>query len=216
MLDEIVVSKNGNFLYFEGESFLKLVFTRDPATGFESDELGYIHPSQFSLLNAESGISCGSSEEFLHPLGVRTASSVGSLLDASDQVNIYFWNSDHKLGISTQILLQAFKQYKASNNQSDKVVDSSYAFLSCDHLESMLMRHSRPLLLLSCDFITAWNCRWWLRSKEIKDELPCLESLMRLVSHMKTEQRLLLKILGLRLYEVYLLVTILIFTSFGR
>ncbi|KAI9072735.1 hypothetical protein K1719_045298 [Acacia pycnantha] len=137
------------------------------------DELGYIHPSQFSLLDAESGISCGSSEEFLLPSAGRTASSVESLLDASNQANLYFWNSDHKLGISTQILLQlyrsakhsfmsAFKQY----NQSDKVVDSSYAFLSCDHLESMLMRHSRSLLLLSCDFITAWNCRKYLLSKK--------------------------------------------------
>ncbi|KAI9072746.1 hypothetical protein K1719_045309 [Acacia pycnantha] len=52
------------------------------------DELGYIHPSQFSLLNAESGISCGASEEFLHPSAGRTASSAESLLDASNQVNL--------------------------------------------------------------------------------------------------------------------------------
>ncbi|KAI9072731.1 hypothetical protein K1719_045294 [Acacia pycnantha] len=30
----------------------------------------------------------------------------------------------------------------------------------------MLMRHSRSLLLLSCDFITAWNCRKYVLSKK--------------------------------------------------
>ncbi|XP_028751322.1 protein prenyltransferase alpha subunit repeat-containing protein 1 isoform X2 [Neltuma alba] len=152
---------------------LEDIFENDPLI----DEMGYIHPSQFSLLNDESGIPGDSPEEVLHPSAERTASSVESLLDASNQENLYFWNRDHKLGISTQILLQlyrsakqsfmsAFKQYKASNIQSDKVVDSSYAFPSCDHLESILMRHSRSLLLLSCDFITAWNCRKYVLSKK--------------------------------------------------
>ncbi|XP_054779866.1 uncharacterized protein LOC129287668 isoform X2 [Prosopis cineraria] len=141
------------------------------------DELGYIHPSQFSLLNDELGICCDSSEEVLHPSTKRTAGSVESLVDTSNRENLYFWNRDHKLGISTQILLQlygsakhafmsAFKQYKASSNQSDKVGTSSHVLLSCDHLESILMRHSRSLLLLSCDFITAWNCRKHVLSKK--------------------------------------------------
>ncbi|KAF7845053.1 Protein prenyltransferase alpha subunit repeat-containing protein 1 [Senna tora] len=143
------------------------------------DELGYIHPSQFLLLYKESGISCNSSEEAMGQSADRIASSVESLHDTSNQENIYFWNRDHKLGISTQVLLPlyrsakhafmtSYKQYKASSNQSEKVGNSSSAILSCDHLESILMRHSRSLLLLSCDFITAWNCRKYVLSKKNK------------------------------------------------
>lgn len=112
-----------------------------------SDELGFIHPSQFSLLNEESGISTNLSAD-----------------------ELYFWNRDHKLGISTHILLPlykaakhafmtTFKHYKMCGNQSDKVGLSLRASTSDDHLESILLRHSRSLLLLSCDFMTAWNCR---------------------------------------------------------
>jgi protein prenyltransferase alpha subunit repeat containing protein 1 len=132
-----------------------------------SDELGFIHPSQFSLLNEESGISANLSDEAIHQSADRIASSD----EYSNQEKLCFWNKDHKLGISTHVLLPlyraakhafftAFKQYKmCGNNQSDKVGFGLPALASHDHLESILLRHSRSLLLLSCDFTTAWNCR---------------------------------------------------------
>ncbi|KAI4324357.1 hypothetical protein L6164_023905 [Bauhinia variegata] len=129
------------------------------------DEVGFIHPSQLLALYEGSGISTSSSDKAVHQ-------SVGrSLADTSIQENIYFWNRDHKLGISTHVLLPlykaakqefmiAFKQFKTLGGQSDKVGDSLRVFESSyDRLENILMRYSRSLLLLSCDFMTAWNCR---------------------------------------------------------
>ncbi|KEH17834.1 uncharacterized protein [Medicago truncatula] len=137
------------------------------------DELGFIHPSQFSLLNEESGISGNLSDETIHQSADRIASSN----EYSKQEKRYFWNRDHKLGISTDVLLllykaakhsfmTAFKQYKMCGNQSDKVGRCLPASVSHDHLESILLRHSRSLVLLSCDFMTAWNCRKLLVSKK--------------------------------------------------
>ncbi|KAI4352730.1 hypothetical protein L6164_006951 [Bauhinia variegata] len=129
------------------------------------DEVGFIHPSQLLALYEGSGISTSSSDKAMHQSGGR------SFADTSNQENIYFWNRDHKLGISTHVLLPlykaakqefmiAFKQFKTLGSQSDKVGDSSLVFESSyDCLEIILMRHSRSLLLLSCDFMTAWNCR---------------------------------------------------------
>ncbi|CAL5195266.1 unnamed protein product [Lathyrus oleraceus] len=137
------------------------------------DELGFIHPSQFSLLNEESGISANLSDEAVHLSADRIAGSD----EYSKQERLYFWNRDHKLGISTDVLLPlykaakhefmtTFKQYKMCGNQSDKVGLCLRATASDDHLESILLRHSRSLLLLSCDFMTAWNCRKLLVSKK--------------------------------------------------
>ncbi|KAJ1415399.1 Protein prenyltransferase, alpha subunit [Sesbania bispinosa] len=137
------------------------------------DELGFIHPSQFSLLNEEAGISSNVSEDAIHQSADRIATSEG----CSKQENICFWNRDHKLGISTHVLLPlyraakhafmtTFKQYKMCDSQSDKVGISLPASAFYDHLESILLRHSRSLLLLSCDFMTAWNCRKLVVSKK--------------------------------------------------
>ncbi|WJX41082.1 hypothetical protein P8452_28490 [Trifolium repens] len=137
------------------------------------DELGFIHPSQFSLLNEESGISANLSDESIHQSADRIASSD----EYSKQEKLCFWNRDHKLGISTHVLLPlykaakhafftAFKQHKMCGNQSDKVGTSLPPLASHDNLESTLLRHSRSLLLLSCDFTTAWNCRKLLVSKK--------------------------------------------------
>jgi protein prenyltransferase alpha subunit repeat containing protein 1 len=131
-----------------------------------SDELGFIHPSQFSLLNEESGISANLSDESI----LQSADRIASSDEYSNQEKLCFWNKDHKLGISTHVLLPlykaakhafftAFKQHKMCGNQSDKVGTSLPPLASHDNLESTLLRHSRSLLLLSCDFTTAWNCR---------------------------------------------------------
>ncbi|KAG4400706.1 hypothetical protein AAZX31_07G107500 [Glycine max] len=139
------------------------------------DELGFIHPSQFSLLKEESDISSNLSDEAIHQSADRVVISE----ESSKQDNLYFWNRDHKLGISTHVLLPlyraakhafmtTFKQYRMCDNQSDKDGMCLPAFSSCDHLESILMRHSKSLLLLSCDFMTAWNCRKLIVSKKKK------------------------------------------------
>ncbi|XP_057458363.1 uncharacterized protein LOC130749092 [Lotus japonicus] len=130
------------------------------------DELGFIHPSQFSVLNEESGVSTNLSDEAIH----QSTNSLPSSEGCSKQENLYFWNRDHKLGISTRAIVPLYRaakhafmttlnQYRKCGKQSDKVVSCLPASASCDHLESILLRHSRSLLLLSCDFMTAWNCR---------------------------------------------------------
>lgn len=140
------------------------------AFGF-SDELGFIHPSQFSVLNEESGVSTNLSDEAIH----QSTNSLPSSEGCSKQENLYFWNRDHKLGISTRAIVPLYRaakhafmttlnQYRKCGKQSDKVGSCLPASASCDHLESILLRHSRSLLLLSCDFMTAWNCRFVLLS----------------------------------------------------
>ena len=114
----------------------------------KSDEVGFIHPSQFTLLDKESG-------------------------SVTDGRSPSFWNQDHKLGISTDILIQlckdakhaflsTFKEYKclenASTCESPTKNISSSGVSSCS-LESRVMKHSQALLLLSSDFGTAWNAR---------------------------------------------------------
>ncbi|KAM1095834.1 hypothetical protein ACFXTH_010594 [Malus domestica] len=123
------------------------------------DEVGFLHPSQFSKLNKEAGHSSPSSDG-----------------------NSVFWNRDHKLGISTQVLfplyeaakhafMAASRQYKALNSKSDVSGDekSLYVSLSLDNsFESDVMKHSRALLLLSSDFGTAWHSRKLVVSQKHK------------------------------------------------
>ncbi|CAJ1948095.1 unnamed protein product [Sphenostylis stenocarpa] len=162
------------------------------------DELGFIHPSQFSLLKEESDISSNLFYEAIH----QSADGVVSSVESSNQDSLYFWNRDHKLGISTHVLLPlyrtakhafmtTFKQYRMCDNQYDKVGICLPTASSCDNLESTLLRHSKSLLLLSCDFITAWNCRKLIVSKKqqlsmFMDEL-LLSELVLSYSH-KSEQ----------------------------
>lgn len=110
-----------------------------------SDEVGFVHPSQFSTLKEASGGSTSSQ-------------------DISEHENTNFWIRDHKLGISTQVLLPlyqaakhafmaALREYKTSENLPGNSGD--------DSLESEVMSHSKALLMLSCDFGTAWNSRFF-------------------------------------------------------
>ncbi|KAI8537225.1 hypothetical protein RHMOL_Rhmol09G0008000 [Rhododendron molle] len=140
------------------------------------DEVGFIHPSQFVTLNREAGGSLASS--------VRTTpqSEDGVLRPRVPEVNsseTVFWCRDHKLGISTQVLLPLYnaakhafmaslERYRSHSSVSAKKDESggndmSSCFSpSLNILESELMKHSRALLLLSCDFVTAWNSRRWV------------------------------------------------------
>ncbi|KAH0632129.1 hypothetical protein KY289_037590 [Solanum tuberosum] len=122
------------------------------------DEIGFIHPSQFVLLNEDVGTP---------------STSVGSVQKTNFRT--LFWIRDHKLGISTKVLfplyvavknafVEAYKNYKVLHRDDKNAsMCSSSSSLS---LESELMKHSRALLILSCDFGTAWNSRKLVLSKK--------------------------------------------------
>lgn len=137
------------------------------------DEVGFVHPSQFVTLGEEAGIPPLSSIGIVIQSADGTVESKVSEINPSDRV---FWIRDHKLGISTQALLAlynaaklafmvALERYQMISNvhvNKDDIGDENV--LSCslsvlDILESEVMKHSKALLLLSCDFGTAWNSR---------------------------------------------------------
>ncbi|CAA0185791.1 unnamed protein product [Arabidopsis thaliana] len=132
------------------------------------DEVGFIHPSQFTMLDKEAGFS----NEFQPNNGTSSK----------------FWNQDHKLGISTDILVQlckdakhvfllALQEYKSHGNACD---ESQIKNISCSPCipESDVMKHSQSVLLLSSDFGTAWNARKLILSK--KDHLSAFTEELRL------------------------------------
>ncbi|XP_022937607.1 protein prenyltransferase alpha subunit repeat-containing protein 1 isoform X1 [Cucurbita moschata] len=126
------------------------------------DEIGFIHPSQFSKLKEEAG-------------GSKSATSEIMGYDSSD-----FLLQDHKLGVSTEILhplyiaarntfMAATRKYRSFCNQDDQTVAGNHLSElsnSFNIVESEVMKHSRALLLLSCDFGTAWNSRKFILSKK--------------------------------------------------
>lgn len=93
-----------------------------------SDEIGFVHPSQFVNLNEEARHSVPSS---------------------SAEGNTMFWNRDHKLGISTEVLIPLYREAK-------------HALMAANRtgIESEIMNHSRAALLISSDFGTAWHSRY--------------------------------------------------------
>ncbi|XP_073278007.1 uncharacterized protein [Primulina huaijiensis] len=122
------------------------------------DELGFVHPSQFAALDEEAN---------------------GSLVSKPSHFcnsDTFFWSNGHKLGISTLALfplygaakdafMDSFRRYKmlldshGQNNKSINVKTLKFSQSDLDIVESEAMRHSRVLVLLSCDFGTAWNSR---------------------------------------------------------
>ncbi|XP_050380454.1 uncharacterized protein LOC126797773 isoform X2 [Argentina anserina] len=141
--------ENGGDLLRQFEQVLE----SDPAI----DEIGFVHPSLFVNLNEEAASS---------------SDSVGNVV-CSEDGSAVFWNRDHKLGISTNVLIPLYKeakhaligavrQYKGLNSTSDVTgVESSVCVsLSLDDgIESEVMRHTRAVLLVSSDYGTAWNSR---------------------------------------------------------
>ncbi|KAF3452357.1 hypothetical protein FNV43_RR02790 [Rhamnella rubrinervis] len=136
------------------------------------DEVGFIHPSQFVTLNEETGHSEPSSNSSVLQSADDVSKSRGSDVDASYQVTKMLWSKDHKLGISTHVLLPLYKaakhafmdairRYKMLNGPYETMIESSPCTLSSCHnsVESEVMKHSRALLLLSSDFGTAWHSR---------------------------------------------------------
>nr|POE88748.1 protein prenyltransferase alpha subunit repeat-containing protein 1 [Quercus suber] len=103
-----------------------------------SDEVGFVHPTQFATLAEDS---------------------TG---DAAISVGTTFWCKDHKLGVSTQAVLPLYNAAK----RAFIAAMEEYKRLGDDGLESEVMKHSGALLLLSSDFGTAWNSRKLVVSKK--------------------------------------------------
>lgn len=142
------------------------------------NEVGFIHPSQFLALAEEAGTLVSSSlQTFAQPEN----GHVNKKLPGSNPSDMVFWNRDHKLGISTEYLLPLYKAAKyafmaAVRRYNNSKLDG-YQEESCENISSHsssfqnfyaveVMKHSRPLLLLSSDFGTAWNYRKLMISKE--------------------------------------------------
>ncbi|KAL3821553.1 hypothetical protein ACJIZ3_007458 [Penstemon smallii] len=144
------------------------------------DEVGFIHPSQFASLNKEVHIPTYlSSEALSQPRDEITESKPAG----ASSYNTFFWHSEHKLGISTLVLVPLYnaakdafmnvlKRYRTlsdSHVQKDKLVDNNASACPAsflDIMESELMKHSKALVILSCDFGTAWNFRKLVVSKK--------------------------------------------------
>ncbi|WVZ75343.1 hypothetical protein U9M48_023404 [Paspalum notatum var. saurae] len=111
------------------------------------DEVGFLHPTQFCSLDcAQDGDSNSQPSDFHRAR--------------------YFWCRDHKLAISSEILP---KLYRAA---WDAYCHARGAPLSPTHL----MMHTKALLILCPDLLTAWNSRKMMLSvecdlKKLKKEL---------------------------------------------
>uniref|UniRef100_A0A1D1YV52 Protein prenyltransferase alpha subunit repeat-containing protein 1 n=1 Tax=Anthurium amnicola TaxID=1678845 RepID=A0A1D1YV52_9ARAE len=120
------------------------------------NELGFVHPTQISELNAQSRASGLASFSNAMPTGGILNEHIpeqgGILYDET-----VFWYSDHKLAISITELSQLYgavlkvffnsiREYKASPDPDQ-------------FLQNDVLKHSKALLLLSCDFGSAWNSR---------------------------------------------------------
>ncbi|CAI0629360.1 unnamed protein product [Linum tenue] len=107
------------------------------------NEVGFIHPSQFATLESEAS-------------------------DALDGGDGSFWIRDHKLGISSEVVLLL---YKAAREQFMNAI-AEYRKLdglslpSAEALGIVVMKCSKALVLLSPDFGTAWNSRKLIVSKK--------------------------------------------------
>ncbi|CAI0427940.1 unnamed protein product, partial [Linum tenue] len=100
------------------------------------NEVGFIHPSKFATLEKDSS-------------------------DALDGGDGSFWIRDHKLGISSEVVLRLYKaareQFMNAIAEYKKLGDLSLP--SAEALGIVVMKCSKTLLLLNYDFGTAWNSR---------------------------------------------------------
>ncbi|CAI0427955.1 unnamed protein product [Linum tenue] len=110
----------------------KYILDSDPLI----NEVGFIHPSQFATLEKDSS-------------------------DALDGGDGSFWIRDHKLGISSEVVLRLYKaareQFMNAIAEYKKLGDLSLP--SAEALGIVVMKCSKTLLLLNSDFGTAWNSR---------------------------------------------------------
>ncbi|KAG8077567.1 hypothetical protein GUJ93_ZPchr0007g3870 [Zizania palustris] len=113
------------------------------------DEVGFLHPTQFQSLDcSQTGNSTSESHEYTQE---------------------YLWCRDHKLAISSEVLPKLYRAARHAYSNSATVKDAAL-------LEPDLMSHSKALLILCPDMLTAWNSRKMVLSvsydfTKLKDEL---------------------------------------------
>ncbi|KAL6654450.1 hypothetical protein ACP70R_007915 [Stipagrostis hirtigluma subsp. patula] len=96
------------------------------------DEVGFLHPTQFcSLDRAENGNLTSEAPQFQQR---------------------YFWCRDHKLAISSEILPSLYRAARDAYTGARTARDAPLPTAD-------LMSHSKALLILCPDFLTAWNSR---------------------------------------------------------
>ncbi|GER39286.1 protein farnesyltransferase alpha subunit [Striga asiatica] len=156
-MDEATICSNPSHLL----SRLEDILDSDP----KLDEVGFIHPIQFTAFAALT-------EE------ANSSSSSGTKPQPDDGRSEFFWHHEHKLGICTFVLvplyraardafMDAYNRYVISCDSLAKTgdeLDGNALFV--DIMEKKVMKHSKTLLLLSCDFGTAWNSRKIIVSKK--------------------------------------------------
>uniref|UniRef100_A0A0D3ESK6 Uncharacterized protein n=1 Tax=Oryza barthii TaxID=65489 RepID=A0A0D3ESK6_9ORYZ len=113
------------------------------------DEVGFLHPTQFQSLEHS-----------------QTSNWTFEVPECPQR---YLWCKDHKLAISTEILPKLYRAAQHAYSNSAAAKDGSF-------METDLMRHSKALLILCPDMLTAWNSRKIVLSvnydfTKLKDEL---------------------------------------------
>lgn len=122
---------------------LEVILERDTLI----NEIGFVHPSQLATLDRSP--------------------------DATHYDETAFWNKDHKLAISTEILPHLYRavmhEYMNVKKRLEGLIKQSIGKYSLesptfgsdlDHLlESEILKHTMALLILNSDFGSAWNSR---------------------------------------------------------
>ncbi|KAL6899776.1 hypothetical protein ACP4OV_006434 [Aristida adscensionis] len=93
------------------------------------DEVGFLHPTQFCSLDC-----------------VQSENSVPEFLSR------YFWCRDHKLAVCSEILPNLYRAARDAYNSARTAHDVPLP-------TNDLMTHSKALVILCPDFLTAWNSR---------------------------------------------------------
>ncbi|KAI4303021.1 hypothetical protein MLD38_038702 [Melastoma candidum] len=105
------------------------------------DEVGFVHPTQLASLVGSQG---------------------GSL---AGDVDCKLYCRDHKLGISTDVVVTLYREAKRAFFEAKKKYEAEEGTDS-EEMEDDLIRFSRAVVLLSSDFGTAWNSRKMIVSKK--------------------------------------------------
>lgn len=92
------------------------------------DEVGFLHPMQFHSLLVDS---------------------------TNKSTSQYFWCADHKLAISSNILLDLYRAARRAHSNATLNPSSSPSASAA----ALIMTHSKALLILCPDLLTAWNSR---------------------------------------------------------
>ncbi|KAF7053369.1 hypothetical protein CFC21_061313 [Triticum aestivum] len=105
---------------------------------------------------------------FLHPTQFHSL-----LVDSTDKsTSQYFWCVDHKLAVSSSILPDLYRAARRAHSNATLNPSSSPSASDA----ALIMTHSKALLILCADLLTAWNSRKMVLStnfnlSHLKDEL---------------------------------------------